>query len=207
MSNVFINDAVFINNHPAKISYEKDAIRMSIMNLYNVFEVEKEYVKIEIPNTYGIIEGFNRNFLCSYSELVVKENNYIFKQGDNLFNDGKLYILVRAPKYSFGSGDVYISNNDRNRVKVLKQFKFIENCVASEEEASKMYFAKVNLPPKSGFTVYFSTVKSKYKVECIEFFNSSFFGICFKKGVSLLGVDEETENMYISLSELESNKI
>ena len=54
---IFINDAVFINNYPARIKYEKDLIRMSI-NLDSVSEEPKEYVEFEIPNAHGIEEGF-----------------------------------------------------------------------------------------------------------------------------------------------------
>lgn len=198
---IFINDAVFINNYPARIKYEKDLIRMSI-NLDSVSEEPKEYVEFEIPNAHGIEEGFNRNFCSAFSELVIENNKYIFKQAYNK-EDNTLYLLVRAPRYSFGVGDVYISANDKGRVKVLKQFKFTEASIANKDKIiSKMYFAKVDMPPKSGFAVYFSTVISKYKLEGIEFFNSTFFGVRFKKVVPILGFDEEMEKMYISLFDL-----
>lgn len=200
---IFINDEIFKNGYPVCIDYERNIIRLSIVNLSDVSESKTECVEVEfeVQNECELKENFNGNFHSTVSKVIVRDGKYIFEQGTNS-DDDVVYALIRAPKY-FEPAEVYISTNDRNKIQVLKQFKFIDGCVVGEKGIGKMYFIKINLPPKNKLTVYFSTVKPKNTFHCIELFNSSFFGIQAKKDILVLDLDEEIRKKYIiALSEL-----
>lgn len=200
---LFINSGVCKRKWNGNVSIRrKDGILTLRIPNYNPKTSEHEYVEFILPTNYSKKMLKNDVIISNLSLEEASENKYIFTE--TYYNDySRIYALVRNS--DIVSDDIYISSEEKSKVKVIRRMRFVDDECDYGEFLSNVYFLEIKLNPNEKFALYPTYQNNSGRLDkMITFYRNK----VFLSDLWLIGEEKikpisiGNDKRFISLSEL-----